>query len=73
MKNKIEIIKCLFPSKDGNFTGVKQPQIENMQCITTSVVKIDNKYYEQFEFIPNNLNLCNEENAKREGDYVYFN
>ena len=72
MKKKIEITKCLFPSKDGNWTGVEQPKIKGMQCITTSVVEIDGKHYEQFEYIPNNLNLCCGGNAKREGNYIHL-
>ena len=72
MKNKIEITKCLFPSKDGNWTGIAQPKIKGMKCITTSVVKINGKYYEQFLYIPNNLNLCDGGNAKRKGNFIIY-
>jgi hypothetical protein len=72
MKKKIEITKCLFPSKDGNLTGIEQPEIKDMQCITTSVVKIDGKHYQQFEYIPQNLNLCCGGNAKRKGNFIHL-
>lgn len=71
MKESIKITKCLFPSEDGNWTGIPEPNIEGMQCITTSIVKIGKRYYEQFEFIPVNIDLCFDGNAKREGDYVH--
>lgn len=68
---KIKIIKCLFPSKDRNWTGVPQPELKGYRCITTSMVKIDNKYYEQFEYIPEHIDLCHQSN-KRKGSYVYY-
>ena len=70
-KKKIKITKCLFPSKDGSWTGIEQPLIKGMQCITTSIVTIDGKQYEQFEYMPDGLNLCYGGNAKREGDFIY--
>lgn len=67
---KIEITKCLFPSKNGEWTGVAQPQIEGMECIGTSIINIGSQYFEQFEYIPENINLCKEGNAERQGDYI---
>ena len=72
MKKIIKITTCLFPSEDGNCTGVAEPKIEGMQCITTSVIKISNKHYEQFEFIPNDLDLCCGGNAKRKGNFIHI-
>jgi uncharacterized protein YdeI (BOF family) len=70
MKNKIKITRCLFPSKNGNWTGVSQPAIKDMTCITTEVVNIGGRYYEQFEYIPDNLDLCCGGNAKRKGKFI---
>ena len=47
----MKTVKCLFPSKDDNWTGIPQPQIEGYKCISTSMVKIGGNHYEQFEFI----------------------
>jgi len=66
----IQITKCLFPITNNYSEGVAQPQIEGMQCITFSLVNIDGKQYEQFEFIPSNLNLCRGGNAIRKGDCI---
>jgi hypothetical protein len=66
----IKITKCLFPITNDNSEGVAQPQIEGMQCITYSMVNIDGKQYEQFEFIPSHLNLCKGGNAIRKGDSI---
>ena len=71
-KEKIQITKCLFLSKDGNWTGIAQPEIKGMQCITTSVVQINGKHYEQFEYVPDNIDLCEGGNAIRKNDFVYL-
>ncbi|MEY4571379.1 MAG: hypothetical protein RLZ10_583 [Bacteroidota bacterium] len=70
--SKIKITKCLFPCSEKNWKGVPQPEIEGMYCITFSKVKIDGKEYEQFEYIPNHLNLCNGGNAKRIGNHIHL-
>jgi hypothetical protein len=69
---KIKITKCLFPITEDNRVEVKQPKIEGMQVITYTLVTIDDKPYEQFEFIPDNLNLCRGGNAERVGDYIHI-
>ena len=71
-KAPVTITKCLFPSANGNWTGIPDPKIEGYQQITTSVVKIDGKDHEQFEFIPEHLNLCNGGNAKRIGNEIHY-
>jgi hypothetical protein len=71
-KIKIKITKCLFPSKDGNWAGVPQPKIKGMECISTSMVKIDGKYYEQFEFVPTEDLLGYRGDIVRKGSYIYI-
>lgn len=69
---KIKITKCLFPIAEDNRAEAKEPKIEGMLAITYSIVNIDGKLYEQFEFIPDNLNLCRGGNAERKGDYIHI-
>lgn len=69
MKKRIKITKILTPLlKDGGL--IESPKIKNMQLITESIVNISGKRYEQFEYIPNDLNLCDEGNAIRKGSFI---
>jgi hypothetical protein len=72
MTTKIKITKCLFPITSKNWKSVPQPIIEGMKCITLSRVKIAGNEFEQFEYIPKNLNLCSDGNAKRVGNHIHI-
>lgn len=69
-QKKIKITKCLFPSTDGSSTGIGAPNIKGMKHITSADVRIGKKHYEQFEFIPDHIDLCTGGNAKRVGNYI---
>lgn len=70
-EKKHKIVKCLFPLDEPVWSGLPQPTIEGYHCIATGMIKMGKKHFELFEFIPDNLNLCEDGNAKREGNYIY--
>ena len=69
---KIAITKIWIPLKKAEWSGIDQPQIKGLKCITTGIVLFSGKHYEQFEYIPDNIDLCEGGNAIRKNDFVYL-
>ncbi len=69
MKETIDIKTVFIPSKDGD-TGMPGPCIKGFMDITQQTVIIDKKEYLKYEYVPDFVKLCGNENAKRIGDKI---
>lgn len=68
--NKILITKLWIPLKKAEWSGICPPKIKGLKMITTGIVLFGGKYYEQFEYVPNKIDLCENGNAIRKNDFV---
>lgn len=69
---KIKVKKVFIPAPEKNEAPFPVPVFDGMKCITTTQVEISGMKYDQYEFIPEHIDLCEGGNAKREGDEIIF-
>lgn len=68
---KINYLLIPVPNKEKGELGLLAPTIKGFEHITLKRVKVEGKYYDKFEYIPKQFNLCSGGNAKRKGSFIY--